>query len=195
MESPAKTWSESIEEPEARLQYELTVALTGIMPPIWRTLDVPGNLTLHKLHEIIQVAMGWENAHLYLFEIGERLYGEPSTGWDIPVEDATTTILEEVAAKTSAFTYEYDMGDSWVHEITVEQAREGDSEERPRCTGGARACPPEDCGGPLGYEDFLEAITDSDHEEHEAMLEWVGGQFDPEAFDMAAVERVFSRLR
>lgn len=107
------------------MQFELTVALRGIMPPIWRTLDVPGNLTLHNLHEVLQVAMGWENAHLYLFQVGRQLYGEPSTDWAMPVADATTMTLAEIAAKTSAFTYEYDMGDSWVHEITVEQAREG----------------------------------------------------------------------
>lgn len=165
------------------------------MPPIWRTLDVPGNLTLHNLHEVLQVAMGWENAHLYLFQVGRQVYGEPSREWAMPVADATAMTLAEIAAKTSAFTYEYDMGDSWVHEITVEQTREGNGEDRPRCTGGARACPPEDCGGLPGYEGFLTAITDPRHEEHEALLEWVGGQFDPEAFDLTAVERVLSRLR
>lgn len=176
------------------MQYELTVALREIKPRIWRALEVPGHLTLHRLHEVLQVAVGWEDAHLYLFHVGRQLYGEPSAEWDMPVADATTTRLAEIAFRTSTFTYEYDLGDNWVHEITVERAREGDSEERPRCTGGARACPPEDCGGPPSYEEFLAAITDPRHEEHEAMLEWVGGQFDPEAFDLAAVDRAISHL-
>jgi len=90
--------------------------------------------------------------------------------------------------------YEYDLGDSWIHEITVEQLRAGNGEDGLRCTGGARACPPEDCGGPPGYEMFLEAITDPSHEEHEAMLEWIGEQFDPEGFDVATVNRALSRL-
>mgnify|MGYP001069261173 CR=1 FL=1 len=175
--------------------YEIRVVLKDITPPVWRTLEVPGNLTLDQLHQVLQVAMGWENAHLYLFQIGGKLYGEPNSEWDLPVADASMTTLEEVSGRTSSFTYEYDLGDSWVHEITVVRAREGGGGGRPRCTGGARACPPEDCGGPPGYEGFLEAITDPCHEEHEAMLEWVGGQFDPEAFDLTAVDRALRRLR
>ena len=108
--------------------------------------------------------------------------------------EAAKSTVKEVAAQTSTLMYEYDLGDSWIHDITVEQFRAGNGEERLRCTGGARACPPEDCGGPPGYEMFLKAITDPSHEEHEAMLEWIGGQFDPEGFDVATVNRVLSRL-
>jgi hypothetical protein len=172
------------------LRYKLRVDLRGIAPPIWRTLEVPGDITLHRLHGVLQVVMGWMDVHLYLFEIGEKLYGELSTEWDMPVADATTTTLEEIAARMSAFTYEYDLGDGWVHNIIAEESQLGVGEDRPRCTGGARACPPEDCGGLPGYEDFLEAIADPDHEEHEAMLEWIGGQFDPEAFDTAEVNLI-----
>lgn len=177
------------------MRYRLRVVLKDVSPPVWRTLEVPEEVTLHRLHQVLQVAMGWEDAHLYLFHVGQQMYGEPSAEWDMPVADATTTTLEEVSGKTSIFTYEYDLGDSWVHEITVEQARAGNGEDRPRCTGGARACPPEDCGGVPGYALFVEAIADPRHEEHEAMLEWIGGQFDPEAFDPPAVDRALSRLQ
>jgi hypothetical protein len=57
----------------------------------------------------------------------------------------------------------------------------------PICIDGKRACPPEDCGGPWGYKDFLEAIIDPDHEQHEELLNWIGGSFDPEHFDTKEV--------
>ena len=176
------------------MRYQLRVVLREISPSIWRTLDVPGDLTLHRLHEVLQLAMGWEDAHLYLFQIDGKLFGEASTEWDLPVADVAKATVEEVTALTSTFKYEYDLGDSWIHEITLEQSRAGNSEDGLRCTGGARACPPEDYGGPPGYEMFLEAITDPRHEEHEAMLEWIGGQFDSEGFDVATVNRALSRL-
>ena len=176
------------------MQYELRVVLREIRPPIWRTLEVPGNLTLQRLHEVLQVVMGWEGAHLYLFQVGRQLYGEPSAEWDMPVADATTTTLATISSRASTFTYEYDLGDSWVHEITVEEAPVAGGADKPQCTGGARAGPPEDCGGPPGFEMFLEAIADPRHEEHGAMLEWIGEQFDPEAFDVATVNRVLTRL-
>jgi hypothetical protein len=176
------------------LQYELRVDLRAVRPPIWRTLKAPGNLTLHRLHEVLQVVMGWEDAHLYLFQVGRQLYGEASAEWDMPVANAMATTLAEICARTSTFTYEYDLGDSWVHEITVEEVPGAGGADKLQCTDGARACPPEDCGGPPGYEGFLEAITDPNHEEHESLLEWIGGGFDPEAFDVATVNQVLSRL-
>ncbi|MFH1560462.1 MAG: plasmid pRiA4b ORF-3 family protein [Chloroflexota bacterium] len=176
------------------MQYELRVVLREIRPPIWRILEVPGNLTLDQLHQVLQVVMGWESAHLYLFQIDGRLYGEPNSEWDLPVADARTTTLKEVTSRTSSFSYEYDLGDSWMHEITVQRIVEGAAEGRPRCTGGARACPPEDCGGPSGYEYFLEAVSDPEHEEHLSMLEWAGDDFDPEEFDAGAIDRILSIL-
>jgi hypothetical protein len=138
--------------------------------------------------------MGWTNSHLYLFEVNGKRYGEPSTEWDIEVLDSRKMTLEQVFSKgTSSFVYEYDLGDSWRHAITLLRMVEG--EEKPGCTAGARACPPEDCGGTMGYNELLVALSDPDHEEHDAMLEWVGGKFDPGAFDVAAVDRTLKRLR
>ena len=175
--------------------YELRVELKGIDPPVWRMLQVPRPATLHRLHQVLQVGMGWTNSHLYLFHVGGKVYGEPSHEWDFEVQDSTSTTLEEIVSEGSAsFLYEYDLGDSWMHEITLQQTVEAEGEERPRCTGGARACPPEDCGGPSGYEHLIQAISDPGHGEHDAMLEWAGGDFDPEDFDAEAVDLALSRL-
>ena len=170
--------------------YELKVVMKHIEPPVWRTIQIPESATLHRLHQVLQVAMGWTNSHLYLFHVGGKAYSEPSPEWEPDVLDSTSTTLEEIFSEGSpSFLYEYDLGDSWMHELTLQRAEEAEGEERPRCTGGARACPPEDCGGPSGYEDFLEAISDPGHEDHRRMLEWVGGRFDPEEFEAAVADR------
>jgi hypothetical protein len=140
--------------------------------------------------------MGWTNSHLYLFEVDGKQYGEPSTEWDIEVLDSRKVTLEKIfSGGRTSFLYEYDLGDGWRHEITLLCTVEGEAEEKPVCTAGARACPPEDCGGPPGYYGLLVALSDPTHEEHDAMLDWVGGKFDPDAFDVAVVDRALKRLR
>ncbi len=174
--------------------YELKVALKEIEPPIWRVLQVPPRTSLLRLHRILQRAMGWTNSHLHLFNVDGKLYGEPSTEWDFEVLDSRKMTLEKIFTEgRTSFLYEYDLGDSWRHEIKLLGTVDG--EEKPGCTAGARACPPEDCGGTTGYYDLLVALSDPDHEEHDTMLEWVGGKFDPNAFDVAAVDRALKRLR
>jgi hypothetical protein len=93
------------------------------------------------------------------------------------------------------FLYEYDMGDSWRHDITLLGTVEGKEGEKIACTAGARACPPEDCGGVSGYYHLLEALADPGHEDHDMLLEWVGSRYDPEAFDVKAIDRALKRLR
>jgi len=177
------------------LLYELRVQLKGVDPPVWRMLQVRRDTTLHHLHEVLQVAMGWTNSHLYLFHVGEKVYGEPSPEWESEIQDSTSTTLEEIVSGGSpSFLYEYDLGDSWMHAITLEGTLDVKGKEMAWCTGGARACPPEDCGGPPGYQHFLEAISDPRHQEHGAMLDWVGGGFDPEEFDVEATDLALSRL-
>ena len=174
---------------------EFRVELKGTDPAVWRMIQVPHRATLHRLHEVLQVAMGWTDSHLYLFHVGGEVYGEPSPEWESEVQDSTSTTLEEIVSEGSpSFLYEYDLGDSWMHEITLRGTLEAKGEGRPRCTGGARACPPEDCGGPPGYEYFLEAISDPGHEEHDVLLEWAGGDFDPEDFDAGLVDSALSLL-
>lgn len=163
--------------------YELDVRLKEIEPPIWRTIEVAGKATLEDVHYAIQLAMGWTNSHLHQFAIGKRTYG--MMGVDElarDLEDECEHLLQDVAKSGSSFTYEYDFGDGWEHGITVKRVTTSAKPARPRCTSGARACPPEDCGGPHGYQRLLAALADPKHEEHAELIEWVPQDFDPEAF-------------
>jgi len=176
------------------LLYEIRIGLSEIEPPIWRVIRVPSRTSLRRLHRILQRTMGWRDYHLHLFYVDGKRCGEPSIEWEMEVRDSRKMTLEEVfCGGRQSFLYEYDLGDSWMHEITLLGTAEGD--ERLSCTAGARACPPEDCGGPMGYDELLAALSDPSHEEHDAMLEWVGGKFDPNAFSVAAVDRALKRLR
>lgn len=175
--------------------YQLKVTLEDIEPPIWRRLEVPGEITLAKLHSVIQLAMGWLDYHLHEFRIGDATYGEPDPEFDDGREvnnDRPARLSRAVPSVGEEFVYEYDFGDGWTHHIVVEDIRAPEPRIRcPRVLAGARACPPEDVGGPSGYADFLEAIGDPKHDEHDHMLGWVGGAFDPEAFDVRAKNREF----
>lgn len=141
--------------------------------------------------------MGWTNSHLHHFRIGEQHYGDPllmaENFEDMEYEDSTATKLSDILPKTGRrfrFLYEYDFGDSWQHEALFEKKVEAEAGRKyPLCEDGARACPPEDVGGTWGYADFVEAIQNEDNEQHDGMLEWVGGSFDPEAFDPAAATK------
>lgn len=176
--------------------YEIKVQLEYINPPVWRVLQIPAGTSLFKLHKLLQKAMGWSNSHLYLFEAGKKRYSEYPEDWDMEVIDSKKMTLEQLYSEgITSFIYEYDMGDGWRHEITVTGTVESKGKEEAACIAGARACPPEDCGGPPGYEDFLEVIANPYHEDHEEMLEWIGGTWDPEAFDLATVNRKVKRVR
>jgi hypothetical protein len=172
--------------------------LKGIDPPIWRRIQTQ-DCTLEELHGIIQVTMGWEFEHLYRFSIGGVDYTDPELTSDDEAEDACGTTLSAVLPtgnRRPRFSYEYDFGDEWLHQLTVEERflpQEGVT--YPVCVAGQRACPPEDCGGPWAYPDFVEAISHPDHPRHEELLEWVGGDFDPERFDQEAVNNQLRRMR
>ena len=164
--------------------YQLKITLRDIRPPVWRRVQVK-DCTLAKLHDIIQTVMGWTESHLHAFEIGGEQYGEPDPMGMMEYRSERSTRLSQVVARGhKKFTYVYDFGDNWEHVIEVEKELPPEPGARyPRCVAGKRASPPEDCGGAWGYADFLAAIRNPAHEEHEEMLEWVGGEFDPEAFD------------
>ncbi len=177
--------------------HQLKVTLYDSKPPIWRRVQVPSDITLSKLHTILQVVMGWTDSHLHQFIVGTTYYGIPDPDSDRDVKSEPRAKLNQIAPQENAkFTYEYDFGDDWLHDIVVEKilpAVEG--RHYPVCLKGKRACPPEDCGGVWGYASFLEAIRDPSHPEHDDMLEWAGGDFDPEAFDVETVNRQLARLR
>ncbi|RZU32458.1 plasmid pRiA4b ORF-3 family protein [Blastococcus saxobsidens] len=170
---------------------ELTVTLQDVEPPVWRQVVVPASLTLRELHAVLQTTLGWQDAHLFLFRVGEVLYGDVE---DFPGEvgDDTTTTVGDAAAVGPEFGYEYDFGDGWEHVIRVGQRLPAVGVLTPHCTAGARACPPEDCGGPPGYEHLLHVLADGSHPDHAEMTAWVGGGFDPEAFDVAATSELLA---
>ena len=178
--------------------YQIKMTLKGIDPPIWRRIHAP-DCTLEELHEIIQVTMGWEFEHLYRFTIGGVNYADLEMTSDEEVEDACATRLSAVLPienRRPRFSYEYDLGDEWIHQLIVEERllpKQG--VKYPICVGGQRACPPEDSGGPWAYSDFVEAIGNPDHRRHEELLEWVGGEFDPERFDQEAVNNALRSMR
>jgi hypothetical protein len=177
--------------------YQLKITLKGSRPPIWRRVLVADDTTLAKLNHIIQIAMGWTNSHLHDFTIQGQRYSEPSPDdWE-PVKDERRYKLSQlVTGAKFKFVYQYDFGDSWDHEILVEKILPPEpGAHYPVCATGKRACPPEDAGGVWGYATFLEAINDPSHEEHEMYLEWIGGGFDPEAFNLDAVNAWLRQVR
>ncbi len=184
--------------PKADLIYQLKITLKEVKPPVWRRIQVPARTKLPDLHLMIQAAMGWYNGHLHCFTIGGKAYGELNPDWDDPdMEDEMRVRLDQVApGKGDRFTYLYDFGDGWEHVIRVEAVLPPKpGTQYPRCLDGGRKCPPEDCGGPWGYEEFLVAIRDPKHEEHENMREWIGGSFDPERFDVDEINANLKQYR
>ncbi len=170
--------------------YRIKITLRHVAPPIWRRIEVAADTKLGKLHRILQVVMGWSDSHLHGFHAGRINYGVPEPGFPGDTKNERNVRFEQLAAHGEKLIYEYDFGDGWEHELKIEKVFPVESAVRyPRCTGGKRACPPEDCGGPPGYEHLLEVLRDPKHEEHKEMREWIGGDFDPEAFDLGDINR------
>jgi len=173
--------------------YQFKIALKGVKPMIWRRIEVPETYSFWDLHVAIQDAMGWEDDHLHQFELVNPTTGI-KTEIGIPEEDSLfggeilpgwkEKIAEWFSMENKLAEYTYDFGDDWQHTVRLEKILPRESSVKyPRCVGGKRACPPEDCGGIWGYARLLEIINDKNHEEHEGMMEWLGGEFDPEYFD------------
>ena len=177
--------------------YQLKITLRDSRPPIWRRVLVPGGFNLRKLHQVVQIAMGWTDSHLHQFTVGGIYYGEPHPDDEMEMNDERRFTLNQIAPREkSKFAYEYDFGDSWDHEVLVEKISPPEPGVKyPLCVKGKRACPPEDVGGVWGYDTFLQAIRDPDHEEHDSYLEWIGGEFDPEAFDLDEINQELRRIK
>jgi hypothetical protein len=177
--------------------YQLKIQLEGINPPIWRRLFVPGDINLGQLHEVVQEAMGWTNSHLHEFVIKGHHYSDPEAELEGSRNELQYRLSLVAPAIRSEFDYFYDFGDGWEHKIVVEQTVETDKRYpgHPVCLAGARACPPEDCGGPLGYEDFLAAITNPKHKRHREMRDWIGGDFDAEHFELSEINEILKESR
>lgn len=176
--------------------YQLKITLLDTKPPIWRRILVRADTSLAQLHDIIQVVMDWDDAHLHLFTVAGQQYSlpyDPTHLAELGAKDSRrATLAKLVTGEPFQFTYDYDFGDDWRHHIIVEKILPPDPKQAlPVCLAGKRACPPEDVGGVWGYEDFLKALKDPDHPEHAMYAEWIGGTFDPDVFDVdAANERL-----
>ena len=180
--------------------YRLRINLLYIKPPIWRQVLVPARITLNKLHQIIQAAMGWEDRHLHQFLIDRKVYSEPDPDepgdWSERGNESKVLLSDLVTQEGSKFIYDYDFGDSWRHEVILEKVLTRPPDNKyPVCQQGRRHCPPEDCGGPPGYENLVAALADRNHPEHAEMLDWVGPEFDPDLFDKKAVNLALAKLQ
>jgi hypothetical protein len=171
--------------------FQIKVTLDNTHPPVWRRIQVPGHTSLLKLHDILQIVMGWEDYHLHMFTIEGSIYGDPvddEYGDLDTIDEANFKLNQVIHREGQRLSYEYDFGDSWDHTLLLEKILPPQEGVRyPFCLKGKRACPPEDVGGVWGYKNFLEAIRNPDHDEHEEYMTWIGGDFDPETFDLQEV--------
>lgn len=177
--------------------FQLRVTLVGSDPPIWRRLLVSSNRSLGTLHRVLQAVMGWSDSHMHRFELADegRTFSDPRFQLENCDDEGRVKLRTLLDREGAAMRYLYDFGDSWQHEVELESILEPDGAALPRCTGGARACPPEDCGGLPGYFDFLTAIRDPSHPLHREAVHWWGRDFDAEVFDLLDANRALRRFR
>jgi hypothetical protein len=170
--------------------YQIKIALLYTKPPIWRRLLVPATLTLEQLHDVLQLAMGWEDCHMHAFRIRQKRFGISNDDL-AEIGDERDVRLFRVLGKVGAkAVYTYDFGDGWDHEIVVEKRLPPEAGlAYPVCIDGKRHGPPEDCGGVPGYYSLLEAIRDPLHPQYKESRDWLGDDFDPEAFSIDPVNR------
>ncbi len=170
---------------------EMKISLDGIEPEIWRKFVVESSITLDDLHEIIQVVMGWENAHLYGFHINGVEYQPADDDFENDAEDTKGMKLSQLKLeKITKIRYIYDFGDSWEHTIKINKIYKPEEELlTPTCIDGARNCPPEDCGSVPGYEDIVEAMKKPTSKRAKEFIEWLGEKYDPEEFDLKKINK------
>jgi len=173
---------------------QLKVSVADLDPPVWRRVLVPGGYTLDRVSRVIQQAFGWHGYHLHSFEIDGDQYGEPDPLGELELRDEMDVRLDAVAAKGARFTYVYDFGDWWEHEIVVEDVFPADLDERyPVCLAGERAGPIEDTGGADGYQRLLSSAADPADPDHEHAVQIVG-RHDPTAFDADRITTLLRRM-
>jgi hypothetical protein len=178
--------------------YQMTIVLEEVQPPIWRRFQVASDVTLYRFHQVLQTLMGWTSSHLYLFEINGVEYEDQAINPD-PLPEGTLKVRrvrlnQAVTREKTKLLYVYDFGDDWRHHLLVESILPPQpGMKHPVCLGGQRACPPEDCGGPFGYQDLLKILKQKRHPEYASMKEWVGPLFEPERFDLDEVNAALRR--
>lgn len=173
--------------------YQIQISLKNISPKIWRRLLIRADLPLQDFHKVIQSSMGWWNSHLHQYIKDRKYYLEKTEGddfWDemVHVDYSELKVSDLLKKENDKIGYEYDFGDGWLHDIVLEKILDSDPGViYPQCVAGKRNCPPEDCGGPYGYSNFLKSISNPRDKEYKEMIEWAGGKFDPESFDKEAI--------
>jgi hypothetical protein len=180
--------------------WQLKIELLGVAPTVWRRLEVSETIKLPKLHLVFQTALGWSNSHLHEFVIGGIRYANTDPDFTDELEqiDEKRVILSKALGQDArCFDYVYDFGDDWHHVVIVEDKHPhpGVAPSLIHCSGGQNACPPEDVGGARGYAEFLRAIADDNHGEHDRYLEWIGGQFDPRRFALDGTNLALSKIK
>ena len=196
----AKKTKDTPDQVKPEAVYQLKVTLDGIRPLIWRRIQVSGDITLFKLHKILQDAMGWQDYHLHMFTIAGKDYSVISREADMLGDDFINEkrirLNRLIPEEKFRFTYEYDFGDSWRHIILVEKILQpADELKHPVCLKGRRSAPPEDCGGIGGYSLLLRALKDPKNPDHEDILNWLEKGYDPEHFDVDAVNERLMKIR
>lgn len=180
--------------------YQLKVVLKWSKPAIWRRVIVRSDITLARFHKVLQIAMGWTDSHLHHFIVGQTIYGRPDPEFaDMGTEvlnEKRYTVADVAPAVKKKFVYEYDFGDSWVHQVLVEKIVPGDSAfKHPACIAGENAGPPEDCGGIHGYYNLLKVLADPNNPEHVQLRDWIGGEWDATRFDLGETNNLLKRLK
>jgi len=175
---------------QLRKTYQLKVTLKGIRPPIWRRILTESTMPLPAFHLTLQVVMGWDNAHLHQFTQDGKIYSIRDPEFNLPgtLDESQYRLHQLLKKEKDHLVYEYDFGDGWEHHVVLEKILPYDPDQPlPLCIKGKRACPPEDVGGVWGYTNFLEALTDPAHPDHDDYRSWVGDSFDPLAFELEEV--------
>jgi hypothetical protein len=171
----------------------LRVELLGVQPLIWRRVRVAPSTTLETLHTVLQIAMGWNDTHAHQYRIGRVRIGAAGDDDSAQQSEADWSVAEIIASGAGEFLYEYDFGDLWLHRVVIEPAAGRPVGPVPTCLAGEGACPPDDIGGPTGYRTAIAALADPEHRAHAAWAEWLGEEWDPQAFDLAAINRALRR--
>lgn len=169
--------------------YRLKITLANSSPAIWREFIVPKNISLDRLHDVIQIVMGWDDYHQHEFVFGKKCFTEFPGEVDTLKPSGREVLSKYAKKKGDTFTYIYDWGDDWEHVLVLEDPKV-DSATLSRaliCTKGANACPPEDVGGILGYKDFCKAMAKPKLAKNKELVEWYGMPFNPKEFDMAEI--------
>jgi len=173
--------------------YQIKVTLLRTVPPVWRRLLVPSDITLSNLHDLLQLAMGWTDSHLHEFLFRGQCYGPigPERGVAEAIDERKVRLNQLLVRVGAKIVYTYDFGDGWEHGIVLEKGLPVDPNMAyPAATGGAGACPPEDCGGIGGFYSLLASLQNPRHPQHEELLEWVGEDYDPKKFSIEAINQV-----